>query len=112
MSRHLLLATALAATLASAGVLLAADIPGMPGMTMPPATAPSTQPATQPGAVDLANTVCPVSGDPVGSSKLTAVYDGKIYHFCCSDCPPEFAKNPAKYAALVAADPAKYGVKK
>jgi YHS domain-containing protein len=68
-------------------------------------------PATQPAAIDLNNTICPVSGDKVGDSKLTEVFDGKIYHFCCDDCPKQFVKDPEKYAKLVAADPAKYGVK-
>jgi YHS domain-containing protein len=75
------------------------------------AEAPASQPATQPGVVDLHNTVCPVSGDKVGDSKLTEVYNGKIYHFCCDDCPPAFKKDPEKFAKAVAADPAKYGVK-
>ena len=73
------------------------------------ALTPDTIPAS---AVDLKNTVCVVSGDPVGSSKLFALYDGKVYHFCCSDCPKDFANDPAKYAKLIAADPAKYGVAK
>jgi YHS domain-containing protein len=64
-----------------------------------------------PAVVDLNNTKCPVTGDPVGSSKLTEIYQGKIYHFCCDDCPKDFKKNPEKYAKAVAADPAKYGVK-
>jgi YHS domain-containing protein len=72
----------------------------------------STPPApTQPSALDLHNTVCPVSGEKVGSSKLTETYQGKIYHFCCDDCPKDFRKDPEKYAKAVAADPAKYGVK-
>jgi len=62
-------------------------------------------------AVDLHNTTCVVSGDKVGDSKEFAVYEGKVYHFCCADCPKEFKKDPAKYARAVAADPAKYGVK-
>jgi|SRR5581483_1790838 len=73
---------------------------------------PTSQPSAQSDVVDLGNTVCPVSGDKVGDSKLTAVYDGKLYHFCCEDCPKEFKKDPAKYAKAVAADPEKYGVKK
>ena len=70
-----------------------------------------SQPAKQEAAVDLGNTVCPVSGDKVGNSKLTEVYQGKISHFCCDDCPKDFKKNPEKFAKAVAADPAKYGVK-
>jgi len=62
-------------------------------------------------AVDLHNTKCVVTGDPIDDSKLQAVYEGKVYHFCCSECPDAFKKDPAKYAKLVAADPAKYGVK-
>jgi YHS domain-containing protein len=64
------------------------------------------------GAVDLRNTQCVVSGDKVGDSQFFEVYQGKVYHFCCSDCPKEFKKDPAKFAAAVAADPAKYGVAK
>src|SRR5271155_607638 len=71
----------------------------------------ATVPATQPAVIDLNNTVCPVTGEKVGDSKFTEIYDGKIYHFCCDDCPKEFLKDPEKYAKLVAADPAKYGVK-
>ena len=51
------------------------------------------------------------SGDAVGDSKLAEVYNGKVYHFCCDDCPAKFKSNPDKYANAVAANPAKYGVK-
>ena len=112
MSRTSLIAMVIGAAVSIAGLALAEDMPGMPGMKIPPTTAPASQPATQQAGVDLGNTVCPVSGDKVGESKLTEVYDGKIYHFCCDDCPVAFKKDPAKYAKLVAADPAKYGVKK
>lgn len=74
----------------------------------PPA---ATQPSTQQAATDLKNTVCPVSGEDIGDSKLTASYDNKVYHFCCDGCPEKFKKNPEKYAKRVADDPAKYGVK-
>jgi YHS domain-containing protein len=69
---------------------------------------PSVVPAS--AAVDLHNTVCPVSGDEVGKSDLTEVYNGKIYHLCCDDCPKEFKSDPQKYAARVEANPTKYGV--
>lgn len=75
------------------------------------AAQPLSESANQPAAVDLHNTVCPVSGDQVADSKLTEVYQGKIYHFCCEDCPKDFKKNPDKFANAVAADPGKYGVK-
>jgi len=76
--------------------------------SMSPADAPSKQASS---AIDLRNTVCPVSGDAVGTSDLVDVYDGKVYHLCCPDCHVSFEKDPAKYAAAVAADPKKYGVK-
>ena len=46
---------------------------------------------------------CPVTGDKVDMDKakkshLFADYKGNRYFFCCSDCPPQFKKNPAKYA--------------
>ncbi|MGD1276225.1 MAG: YHS domain-containing protein [Tepidisphaeraceae bacterium] len=92
-----------------AGFAVADD---MAGMNMAPPSPPATQPATQPSAaVDLRNTVCPVSGDKVGDSNIVEVYDGKVYHLCCPDCHKDFEKDPAKYAKAVAADPAKFGVK-
>jgi len=62
-------------------------------------------------AADVGNTVCPVTGEKVLDSKAVEIYDGKVYHFCCSDCNEEFEKDPAKFAKAVAADPAKYGIK-
>jgi YHS domain-containing protein len=86
---------------------------GMSGMHMDHHDHADAASATIPaGAIDLGNTVCPVTGDKVGDSKVIAVYEGKVYHFCCSDCPKDFNKDPAKFAKLVAADPAKYGVKR
>ncbi len=99
MKRHTLFSLSLAAALCVAGVAFAASMTA----STPPA-------ATQP-AVDLHNTKCIVSGDDVGDSKLTETYNGKIYHFCCADCPAQFKKDPAKFEKAVAADPAKYGVK-
>lgn len=101
----------------SSGILLSALVAGAGcaqhhdekmGSTSPA----SAQAESQQVAVDLHNTVCPVSGDKVGDSKLTEVYQGKIYHLCCDDCPKDFQKDPSKYAKAVAADPDKYGVKK
>ena len=84
----------------------------MSGMSMPPSSPPATQPATAPSeAVDLRNTVCPVSGDKVDVSNLVEVYGGKVYHLCCPDCRKPFENDPAKYASAVAANPAKYGIK-
>ena len=53
-------------------------------------------PTSQPAAA--VNAKCPVSGDDV-DPKVTTVYDGKTYAFCCADCVKSFNKDPAKYAA-------------
>ena len=44
---------------------------------------------------------CAVTGEEftVTGSTLQVTYDNKRYAFCCADCQPTFAKNPAKYAA-------------
>ena len=107
MHRKILASLMLATGIGLAGC---AQNNGMAGMDMDHGDTASAQ-VIPANAVDLKNTICPVSGDKVGESKLFAVYEGKVYHFCCSDCPKDFAKDPAKYAKLVAADPAKYGVK-
>lgn len=43
---------------------------------------------------------CPVTGEAftVKDSTVQVTYNGKRYAFCCADCSPTFAKNPAKYA--------------
>ena len=49
-------------------------------------------------AVDVGNKVCPVTGDNIKpKSNITYEYQGKIYHFCCPMCVPEFKKDPEKY---------------
>jgi len=109
MSRKPIAFLSLTIALCFVGFVLADNVPGL---SMPPAPPPATQPSTQPtSAVDLRNTICPVSGDKVGDSNLVEVYDGKVYHLCCPDCHTDFEKDPAKYAAAVAANPAKYGIK-
>ncbi len=44
---------------------------------------------------------CAVTGEEftVTGSTIQVTYDKKRYAFCCADCQPTFAKNPAKYAA-------------
>ena len=96
MQRTMLIFLTVAASLWVAGLAAAADKPA----------------ATQPiFATDLQNTVCPVSGDKVGDSKLVEVYDGKVYHLCCPSCQDDFEKDPGKIARAVAADPGRYGIK-
>lgn len=61
-----------------------------------PAKAPATQPAKAPDPKPV-NTKCPVTGEDI-DPKVTTVYDGKTFAFCCEDCVKAFKKNPEKYA--------------
>ncbi len=45
---------------------------------------------------------CPLSGEPI-NPKMFVELDGKKVQFCCGDCKGAYAKNPAKYAAKLAA---------
>jgi YHS domain-containing protein len=67
------------------GSLLAAD------------AAPATQPAVDPRPI---NTKCPVSGEDI-DPKITEVYNGLTYGFCCKDCEKKFNDNPEKYISAV-----------
>ena len=51
--------------------------------------------------VDAGNTICPVSGDKV-NPKVTYVFEGKRYAFCCPMCVKKFKKDPKKYLAQMA----------
>ena len=104
--------TATLALTAALALLGCAQSPESPAMDMDHHDHAVMAPALPPGAIDLHNTLCVVSGDKVGTSQVVEVYQGKVYHLCCADCPAEFKKDPAKYAQLVAADPAKYGIAK
>jgi YHS domain-containing protein len=109
MERKLFTLLSTTAALCVVGIAVAQD---MPGMKMPASPPPTSRPSGAPmSAIDLRNTVCPVTGDKTTESKLVEVFDGKVYHLCCSDCPKDFEKDPTKFAKAVAADPAKYGMK-
>lgn len=45
------------------------------------------------------NTLCPVSGKPIGSmgKGVSHVYAGKTYKLCCEGCVKPFKDNPEKY---------------
>lgn len=51
-------------------------------------------------AVNVGNTVCPVTGEPI-DQKTTYEYKGKVYNFCCPMCIDAFKANPEKYSAAV-----------
>jgi YHS domain-containing protein len=48
------------------------------------------------------NSVCPVSGDTVGSvgKPIYGEYQGTPVAFCCKDCARKFRKHPDKYGPL------------
>ena len=64
------------------------------------AQAEETKGAASSNAVNVGNTVCPVTGEPI-DQKTTYEYKGKIYNFCCPKCIEAFKKNPEKYSAMV-----------
>ena len=77
----------------ASGLLAAAMVTGG-ALGLSTLRADDTPPATsQPAAAT--NTKCPISGDPI-DSKVTAVYDGKTYAFCCPDCVKAFNKDPGQ----------------
>lgn len=64
---------------------------------------PSDQkPIQSQSAPQAPNTICPVSGDKVGSigKPVYVEYQGKKIALCCKDCVKDFRRDPAKYAAL------------
>jgi YHS domain-containing protein len=73
----------------STGLLIAAEV------KKPEAKKPATQPTTQPSKPINKN--CAVMQDHEADQKVTYVYKDKTYAFCCSECIPEFKKNPEKF---------------
>ena len=87
MKTRLTLLAAAVLTLGTAAVVF------VPAVRADDAKAPAT---SQPAAAT--NAKCPITGEDV-DPKITTVYDGKTYAFCCGDCVASFKKDPAKYAA-------------
>ena len=56
------------------------------------ATAGQAQAAEASAAVEVGNTLCPVSGEKVGEmgKVVTYEYNGKIYNLCCAMCAKDF----------------------
>ena len=80
-------------TLWTAALALAVGALALPAVRADDAKAP---PSSQPAAAT--NAKCPITGEDI-DPKVTSVYNGKTYAFCCSDCVKSFQKDPAKYAA-------------
>lgn len=59
--------------------------------------APETQ-----EAVEVGNTICPVSGDEIDpEAKVTYEYEGNIYNFCCPACIDGFKEDPEGYIKIL-----------
>jgi YHS domain-containing protein len=89
--------------IAIAGLALVAGCAQNEPAAAPPTT--STPPATgaSPAAYrnDKGQLVCAVTGETIASEKDASSfidYKNKRYYFCCGMCPPEFKKDPEKYA--------------
>ncbi len=56
-------------------------------------------------ALQNIQTTCPVSGEKLEGGDMgepvSVAYKGRTVRFCCSMCPPKFAKDPAKYLATL-----------
>jgi YHS domain-containing protein len=72
-----------------------------PAASAPASSATVGDDATIPKLAVGSAAKCPVTGEDfaVKESTVQVTYKGKRYAFCCADCQPTFAKNPAKYAA-------------
>jgi len=57
---------------------------------------PDLPPAGDPNAP--VNATCPVTGSPI-NPKYVRTFEGRVFAFCCPNCPGEFDSDPAKYAA-------------
>lgn len=46
---------------------------------------------------------CLVTGDDLDEmdERVSTVYDGQVFEFCCKPCLKKFHKNPAKYVKLL-----------
>ena len=56
------------------------------------------------GIIDLANTTCPVMGNPVMDGEFVD-WEGYRIHFCCAGCDQTFLDNPVEYMKVLSEDP-------
>ena len=67
----------------------------------PVQTMPAPKEAAAPVAsADIAQKLCPVTGDPIDPS-IYVDYNGRRIYFCCALCPADFKKDPEKYIKIV-----------
>ena len=95
MRKYAIIIMVVAAIFAIAALSQAADKPAVPAAKAAPA--PTSVPAKVGPQV-----TCPLTGEPINKNVYTD-YKGQRVYFCCPACSPEFAKNPEKYLAVLAA---------
>ena len=91
--------------LVSMAALLAVGLGLLAGCKAEPQGTPATGKSGAPGAAagakaEIAQKLCPVTGDPINPNLFVDYKDRRIY-FCCDMCPPEFKKDPEKYLKIV-----------
>ena len=98
-------ALGLAAVLALAGCVKVIETESNGTDPTPKQTSQPPDTSKAAAIVDFTNAkgeiVCPVSGDTIADKTKASGYqdyEGKRYTFCCGMCPPEFKKDPSKYA--------------
>lgn len=57
-------------------------------------------PALPDKVVDQMNETCPMTGEKA-QANVTTMVEGKVYHFCCPNCIPNFRKDPQAAAAKI-----------
>ena len=53
-------------------------------------------PAMSFGKAEIAQKLCPVTGELINPN-IFVDYDGRRIYFCCDMCPPQFKKDPEKF---------------
>jgi YHS domain-containing protein len=68
------------------------------GCKQEPTPAPAGKAAESGGApkVEIAQKLCPVTGEKIDPTVFID-YNGRRIYFCCDSCPPTFKKDPEKY---------------
>jgi len=62
----------------------------------PQPAATGKAPAAAVAKTEIAQKLCPVTGDAINPD-IFVDYNGRRIYFCCDMCPPQFKKEPEKY---------------
>ena len=83
------------------GLVSCATTPA-PAGAGPVAREPAKKAAPKPKPYPLET--CLVTGDDLDEmdERVSTVYDGQVFEFCCKPCLKKFHKNPGKYVKLLA----------